>query len=83
MAIDGDFIFKEQNGSTFSKGVTVKRERGLYEKYGVEIPKIFETNNEKCPVKKIIFFVRKRSVNLQNSGPFYWSITTTSLTWFK
>ena len=63
MAIDGDFTFKEQNGSTFSKGITVKRERGLYEKYGVEIPKMFETNNEKCPVKKIIFL----SENVQST----------------
>ena len=83
-----DFTFKEHNGSTyitFSEGITKTRQSGLREKRRAQIPKMFETQNERCPVKIFNFFKTKRPVNLQATGPFYLAIISNSVSniWFK
>ena len=52
--------------------------------YEVEMPKMFDTNNDRCPVKIFQFLIIKPPVNLEISGLFYLTIITNSIffTWF-
>ena len=51
--------------------------------YEVEMPKMFDTNNDRCPVKIFQFLIIKPPVNLEISGLFYLTIIANyiSFTW--
>ena len=58
-----DFTFKKHDGFTyvtFSEAITKIRQSGLCEKYRVQIPKMFETRNDGCPVKIFRTYLAKR-----------------------
>ena len=62
-----DFTFKKHNGFTyvtFSEGITKTRQSGLREKYRVQIPKMFETRNDRCPVKIFRTYLARRPADL-------------------
>ena len=72
-----DFSFKKHDGFTyvtFSEGITKTRQSGLREKYRVQIPKMFETRNDRCPVKIFRTYFAKRRADLRTSGPFYLAV---------
>ena len=72
-----DFTFKKHDGFTyvtFSEGITKTRQSGLREKYRVQIPKMFETRNDRCPVKVFRTYLAKRPADLRTSGPFYLAV---------
>ena len=83
-----DFTFKKHDGFTyvtFSEAITKFRQSGLCEKYRVQIPKMFETRNDGCPVKIFRTYLAKRPGDLQTSGPFYLAVIYNPLCaiWFK
>ena len=47
------------------------RWRGLREKYRVQIPKMFETRKDRCPVKIFRTYLAKLPADLRTSGLFY------------
>ena len=62
-----DFTFKKHDGFTyvtFSERITSTRQIGFHEKYLVQIPKMFETRNDRCPVKIFRTYVAKRLADL-------------------
>ena len=72
-----DFTFKKHDGFTyvtFSERITKTRQTGLHEKYLVQMPKMFETRNDRCPVKIFRTYVAKRPADFWTSGPFYLTV---------
>ena len=83
-----NFTFKKHDGFTcvtFSEGITKTRQSGLREKYRVQIPKLFETRNDRCPVKMFRTYLAKRPADLRTSGPFYLATiyNPSCAIWFK
>ena len=52
-------------------GITKTRQSGLHQKGQLELPKMLETQSERCPVKLFQKYLSKRSVGIEKSGPFY------------
>ena len=83
-----DFTFKNHDGFTyvtFSEGITKTRQSGLREKYPLQIPKLFETRNGRCPMEIFRTYLAKRPAYWRISGTFYLAaIYNPSCTiWFK
>ena len=83
-----DFTFKKHDGFTyvtFSEGITKTKQSELREKYRVQIPKMFETRNDRCPVKIFRTYLAKRPADLRTSVPFYLAViyNTSCVIWFK
>ena len=83
-----DFTFKKHDGFTyvtFSDGIAKTRQSGLREKQRVQIPKMFETRNDRCPVKICRTYLAKRPAELRTSGPFYLTViyNPSCAIWFK
>ena len=83
-----DFIPKNANGIeylTFSEGITKTRQPGLHSKERLQLPKMFATGTNRCPVALFKLYLEKRPVQLQKSGPFYLSTITNPVknVWYK
>ena len=51
--------------------MTKTRQSGLHQKSRLQLPKVFETQSERCPVKLFQKYLPKRLVENEKSGPFY------------
>ena len=72
-----DFTFKKHDGFTyvtFSEGITKTRQSGFREKYRIQIQKMFETRNDRCPAKIFRIYLAKRPAELLILGPFYLAV---------
>ena len=55
----------------YTEGITKTRQTSLHEKNRLQLPKIFETQSERCPVNLFQKYLLKRPVGMEKSGPFY------------
>lgn len=84
-----DFSFRsDDNGNryvTFAEGVTKTRGGGLRKKERLVIPKMFETQDDRCPVTIFEYFLAKRPECFRTSGPVYLAIIDNPKDdiWFK
>lgn len=84
-----DFKFRrDESGTTyimFSEGITKTRQSGLHQKNRLQLPKMFATESDRCPVKLFRKYLSKRPVELKESGPFYLQPIVNPLTdvWYK
>ena len=68
-----DFTFKKHDGFTyltFSEGITKTMQSGLREKYRVQITKMFETRNDRFPVKIFRTYLAKRPADCKHQVLF-------------
>ena len=65
--------------------MTKTRQSGMHQKSRLQLPKVFETQSERCPVKLFQKYLPKRSVENKKSGPFYLQPIVNPLTniWYK
>ena len=87
MKIEG-LTFKKHDGFThvtFSDGIMKTRQSGFCEKYRVQIPKMFETRHDHCPVKIFRTYLAKRPADLHIPVPLYLAViyNPSRATWFK
>ena len=54
--------------------ITKTRQSEVHEKYRAQIPKMFETRNDRCPVNIFRTYLAKRPTYLRVSGPFYFAV---------
>ena len=78
----------DENGRRFvsyTEGLTKTRNQGLNFKPRLIPPKMYESNNERCPVQIFAFFKSKRPVGMRNVGPLYLSVIDAPVTetWYK
>ena len=66
-----DFSFRKDETGTSYMGITKTRQSGLHQKGQLELPKMLETQSERCPVKLFQKYLSKRSVGIEKSGPFH------------
>ena len=84
-----DFSFrKDETGASYivyAEGITKTRQNGLHQKNWLQLPKMFETQSERSPVKLFQKYLLKRPVGMEKSGPFYLQPIVNSLTniWYK
>ena len=84
-----DFSFrKDETGASYIvyvEGITKTRQSGLHQKSRLQLPKMFETQSERCPVKLFQKYLSKRPVGTEKSGPFYLQPIENPLTniWYK
>ena len=84
-----DFSFrKDETGASYivyAEGLTKTRQSGLHKKSRLQLPKMFETQSERCPVKLFQKYLSKRPVGMEKSGPFYLQPIVNPLTniWYK
>ena len=84
-----DFSFrKDETGASYivyAEGITKTREGGRHQKSRLQLPKMFETQIETCPVKLFQKFLSKGPVGMKKSGPFYLQPIVNPLTniWYK
>ena len=55
----------------YAEGITKTRQSCLHQKSRLRLPKKFETQSEKCPVKLFQKYLLKCPVGMEKSGPFY------------
>ena len=69
----------------YAEGIPKARQSGLHQKSRLQLPKIFETQSESCPVKLFHKYLSKRPVGIKKSGPFYLQLIVNVLTniWYK
>ena len=84
-----DFYFrKDETGASYivyAEGLSKTRQSGLHKKSRLQLPKMFETQSERCPVKLFQKYLSKRPVGIEKSGPFYLQALLNPLTniWYK
>ena len=83
-----DFTFKKHDGFTYvasSEGITKTRQSGLRDKYRIQMLKMFETRNDRCPVKIFRTYLAKSPADLRISGLFYLAVIYNPLCaiWFE
>ena len=61
------------------------RQSGLHQQRRLQLPKMFETQSERCPVKLCQKYLLKRPVGMEKSGPSYLQPMVNPLTniWYK
>ena len=57
--------------TVFAQGITKTRESDQQKKSWLQLPKMFETQSEKCPVKLFQKHLSKRAVGMKKLRPFY------------
>ena len=84
-----DFSFrKDETGASYivyAEGITKTRQSGLHQQSRLQLPKMFEAQSERCPVKLFQKYLLKRPVGMEQSLPFYLQPIVNSLTniWYK
>ena len=74
-----DFTFKKHDGFTyvtFSEEITKTRRSRLRGKYRVQIPKMFKSRNDRCPLKIFRTYSAKRPADLGTSFRFTWLLSS-------
>ena len=78
-----DFSFRKyETGASYivyTEGITKTRKSGLHQKSRLQLPKMFETQSERCSVILSLKYLSKRPVEMENSGPFYLQPTVNPL----
>ena len=69
----------------YAEGITKTTPSGLRQTSWLQLPKMFETQSERCPVKLFQKYLLKRPVGMEKSGPFYLQPIVNPLTslWYK
>ena len=84
-----DFELKKDSSGktylTYQEGLTKTRKGGLNFKPRIIYPRMYATDDDKCPVNFFRKFVSRRPVNLRHSGAFYLSVIDNPKTdvWYK
>ena len=84
-----DFSFRKyETGASYivyAERITKTRQSGLHQKSRLQLPKMFETQPERCPVKLFQKYLSKRPVGMEKSRPFYLQPIVNPLTniWYK
>ena len=84
-----DFSFRKNETRAsyivYAEGITKTRHSGLHQKSRLQLPKMFEKQSERCPVKLFQKYLSKRPVGMEKSGPFYLQPIVNTLTniWYK
>ena len=83
-----DFFSKKWNWSIlhiYAEGITKTRPSGLRQTSRLQLPKMFETQSERCPVKLFQKCLSKLPVGMEKSGQFYLQPIVNHLTniWYK
>ena len=74
LRVEDSLFRKTETGEScivYAEGITKTRQSGLHQKSRLQLPKMFETQSEKCPVKRFQKYLLKRPVGMEKSGPFY------------
>ena len=70
-----DFSFRknetEASYVVYAEGITKTRQRTLHQQSRLQLPKMFETQSKRCPVKLSQNYFSKHPVGMEKSGPFY------------
>ena len=68
---DLTFKINEQGKTylTYAEDITKTQQSGLHEKHHLTIPKMFETMSDLCSISMFYFYISKRPIQLQESGP--------------
>ena len=78
MSLDNFRLSADDDGISefieFLEDPTKTRQYGLHPKKRVSTPKMFATNDNRCPVQLFKLYVSKRPLHLRQSGPFYLGI---------
>ena len=87
LRVEDSLFRKTETGEScivYAEGITKTRQSGLHQKSRLQLPKMFETQSEKCPVKRFQKYLLKRPVGMEKSGPFYLQPIANPLTnlWF-
>lgn len=90
MAVE-DFGFGEDDNGveyvTFKENPTKTRQGGLHITRRPQLPKMFATGDERCPVSLFKEYLSRRPSELRASGPFYLTplpnVTPNNSVWFK
>ena len=88
MRVEDFFFRKDETGASYivyTERITKTRQDGLHQKSRLQLPKMFETQTERCPVKLFQMYLSKRPVWMEKSGPFYLQPIVNPLTniWYK
>ena len=70
---------------TFSTGITKTRQYRLHETHRLQIPRMFETRNDRCPEKIFRTYLAERLAYFRTKGPFYLAViyNPSCAIWFK
>ena len=68
---DSSFQKNETGASCFVYAEGIIRQSGLHQKSRLQLPKMFEAQSERCPVKLFQKYLLKHSVGMAKLGPFY------------
>ena len=83
MTVENFRFLLRNDGTTeiveFFKDPTKVRNNGLHPKRRVTTPKMFSTNDARCPVSFLKFYLSKRPAELRDTGPFYLGIDRKSI----
>ena len=70
-----DFYFRKDETEVsyvvYAEGITKSRQSTLHQQSPIQLPKMFETQSERCPVKLSLKYLSKRPVGMEKSGSFY------------
>ena len=88
MRVEGFLFSKNETRASYivyAEGVTKTRHSGLHQKSRLQLPKMFEKQSERCPVKLFQKYLSKRPVGMEKAGPFYLQPIVNTLTniWYK
>ena len=79
---------KDETGAShivYAEGITKTRKSGLHRKSRLQLPKMFETQSERCTVKLFQKYLSKCSAGMEKSGLLYLQPIVNPLTniWYK
>ena len=88
LRVEGFSFRKDETGASYIvyvEGITKTRKSGLHQKSRLQLPKMFETQSERCPVKLFQKCLSKLPVGMEKSGQFYLQPIVNHLTniWYK
>ena len=72
MRVEDFFFRKDETGTSYivyAEGVTKTRQSGLHKKSWLQLPKMFETQSKRCPVKLESIF-QNTQLGLKSQEPF-------------
>ena len=88
MRVEDFSLRKDETGASYiayAEGITKTRQSGIHQKSRLQLPKMFETQSERCRVKLFQKYLSKRPVGMEKLGPFYLQPIANPLTntWYK
>ena len=71
MKIEDLTIRRDEKGK---EGITRTCQSGLHKKHHLAVPKMFQTNLDRCPFALFKLYLSRGPLNLRNNGSFYLSV---------